>query len=64
MIALPDVNWLGRFATAAGVLAAGALFAAVEGSYSAVGATCGMIYALGLIAIWWPPDTTGRQLDD
>jgi SHS family sialic acid transporter-like MFS transporter len=54
----------GRFATAVGVLAAGALFSAFGGSYSAVGATCGLIYALGLIAIWWAPDTTGRQLGD
>jgi len=55
---------VGRFATAVGVLVAGALFAAFGGSYPAVGATCGLIYALGLIAIWWAPDTTGRQLDD
>ena len=27
-------------------------------------ATCGLIYGFGLIAIWWAPDTTGRQLDD
>jgi len=54
----------GRFATAVGVLAAGALFTAFGGSYSAVGATCGLIYALGMIAIWWAPDTTGRPLGD
>lgn len=41
---------VGRFAT-------GALFAAV-------GASCGLIDALGPIAIWWAPDTSGRQLDD
>ena len=55
---------VGRFATAVGVLAAGGLFTAFGGSYPAVGATCGLIYALGLIAIWWAPDTTGRQLKD
>lgn len=55
---------VGRFATAVGVLGAGALFTAFGGSYPAVGATCGLIYALGLVAIWWAPDTTGRQLDD
>lgn len=53
---------VGRFATAVGVLAAGALFTAFKGSYPAVGATCGLIYALGLIAIWWAPDTTGKRL--
>ena len=40
------------------------LFTAFGGSYPAVGATCGLIYALGLIAICWAPDTTGRQLKD
>jgi MFS family permease len=55
---------VGRFATAVGVFAAGALFTAFGGSYPAVGATCGLIYALGLIAIWWAPETTGKQLED
>jgi hypothetical protein len=32
----------GRFATARGVVAAGGLFAALAGSYSKVGATCGL----------------------
>jgi len=54
---------VGRFATALGVLAAGALFAAMGGSYPRVGATCGMVYLLGLIVIWWAPDTTDKKLD-
>ena len=54
---------VGRFATAAGVFAAGALFTAMGGSYPKVGATCGLIYALGLIAIWWAPDTSESRLD-
>ncbi len=54
---------VGRFATALGVLAAGALFAAMGGSYPKVGAICGLIYLLGLIVIWWAPDTTDRKLD-
>jgi SHS family sialic acid transporter-like MFS transporter len=54
---------VGRFATALGVLAAGGLFAAMGGSYPKVGATCGLIYLLGLIVIWWAPDTTERKLD-
>ena len=54
---------VGRFATALGVLAAGALFAAMGGSYPRVGATCGLIYLLGLIVIWWAPDTTEKKLD-
>ncbi len=54
---------VGRFATALGVLAAGALFGAMGGSYPKVGATCGLIYLLGLIVIWWAPDTTDKKLD-
>ncbi|MBM3823896.1 MAG: MFS transporter [Verrucomicrobia bacterium] len=55
---------VGRFATALGVLAAGALFAAMGGSYPKVGATCGLIYLLGLIVIWWAPDTTDQKLKE
>ncbi|HOB98092.1 MAG TPA: MFS transporter [Verrucomicrobiota bacterium] len=53
---------VGRFATAAGVLMAGVLFAAMGGSYPKVGALCGLIYLLGLIVIWWAPDTSKKQL--
>ena len=55
---------VGRFATALGVFGAGALFAAMGGSYPKVGATCGLIYLLGLIVIWWAPDTTKKQLEE
>ena len=54
----------GRFATAAGVLAAGMLFTALGGDYPRVGALCATIYALGVVAIWWAPDTSGKQLDE
>jgi hypothetical protein len=45
------------------VLAAGWLFARMGGSYPKVGATCGLIYLLGFIAIWWAPDTKSSALD-
>jgi hypothetical protein len=54
---------VGRFATAGGVLAAGLLFAVFEGSYPTVGTLAALIYALGMLVIWWAPDTTGRTLD-
>jgi predicted MFS family arabinose efflux permease len=47
----------GRFATAAGVFAAGALYTALDGSYAAVGAVCGLVYLLGVGAIAFIPDT-------
>lgn len=48
----------GRFATAAGVLAAGALFTALGGSYPTVGTLGACIYALGMIAAWWTPQAS------
>ncbi|MBL9172127.1 MAG: MFS transporter [Verrucomicrobiales bacterium] len=53
----------GRFATAAGVLLAGLLFSALGGDYARVGTLCAMIYALGMIAIWFAPDTPDRELN-
>lgn len=46
----------GRFATAAGVLAAGWLFTTLGGDYPTVGAGCALIYALGLAVVWLVPD--------
>lgn len=54
----------GRFGTAAGVMAAGMLFTALGGDYAKVGALCGLIYALGMVAIWWAPDTSKKSLDE
>jgi MFS transporter, SHS family, sialic acid transporter len=54
----------GRFASAAGVLAAGALMVWSGGDYAKVGVITGLVYALGMIVIWWAPDTTGKSLDE
>jgi MFS family permease len=53
----------GRFASAAGVLGAGALMAWSGGDYAKVGAITGLIYAVGMIVIWWAPDTSGKPLE-
>jgi len=45
----------GRFLTAAGTLAAGGLIAVFHGNYPTVGAITGLVYALGMIVIWWMP---------
>jgi SHS family sialic acid transporter-like MFS transporter len=45
----------GRFATAAGVLAAGGLFALLGGDYPRVGAICSLVYLLGVVAIGFAP---------
>ncbi len=52
----------GRFATAVGVLLAGFLFSALGGDYSRVGALCGIVYALGIVVIWFAPDTRSADL--
>ena len=46
----------GRFVTAAGVLAAGTLFATLGGDYPRVGMLCSLVYMLGMVAIWLAPD--------
>ncbi len=53
----------GRFATAAGVLLAGFLFTALGGDYARVGTLCATIYGLGLVVIWFAPDTAKKSLD-
>lgn len=55
---------VGRFATAAGLFFAGTLVGLFGGDYSRVGAVMSMIYALGLIVIWFAPDTTNKSLDE
>ncbi|NLH74769.1 MAG: MFS transporter [Verrucomicrobia bacterium] len=54
----------GRFATAVGVFFAGTLFAALGGSYSKVGAVTGLIYGLGMVAIWFVPTRSKNSLDE
>ena len=46
----------GRFVTAAGVLAAGSLVAELGADYPRVGMLCGLVYVLGIVAIWLAPD--------
>lgn len=52
----------GRFASAAGALGGGMLMAWSGGDYARVGAICGLVYALGMVVIWWAPDTSDRDL--
>ncbi|WP_010584464.1 MFS transporter [Schlesneria paludicola] len=53
----------GRFVTAGGVLLAGTLFVLLGGKYPAVGTVVGLFYGLGMITIWFAPETAGRSLD-
>jgi MFS family permease len=53
---------IGRFVTAGGVLAAGSLSNWFHGDYSAIGAACALVYAAGMLAAFWAPNTTAKQL--
>ena len=53
---------VGRFATAVGVLAAGALFTSLGGSYARVGAAASFIYGFGILIIWLAPETHRQSL--
>lgn len=53
---------IGRFATAAGVLAAGSLFVWFGGDYSAIGAACALVYALGMLIVFWAPNTARQSI--
>ncbi len=54
----------GRFATAAGVLLAGGLFALLGGDYPRVGALCSLIYGLGIGAFWFIPNRSPVSLEE
>jgi MFS family permease len=55
---------VGRFATAAGLFFAGTLVGFFGGDYSRVGAVMALIYAFGMIVIWFAPDTTNKSLEE
>ncbi|MGD9635302.1 MAG: MFS transporter [Pirellulales bacterium] len=50
---------IGRFVTAFAILAIGSQF---TGDYSQIGAACAFIYAVGMLIIFWAPNTEGKQL--
>jgi MFS family permease len=54
----------GRILAAAGALAQGQLVGYYGGSYAKAGATLTLIYAIGLVLIWFAPETKGRPLPD
>ncbi|MBI5802043.1 MAG: MFS transporter [Verrucomicrobia bacterium] len=54
----------GRFLVAVGVLLAGALTQFFGGDFAKAGAIMGIIYGLGMVVIWFAPDTTGKKLED
>jgi MFS family permease len=54
----------GRVFAAFGALQMGYLLKFYEGSYARAGAAITLVYALGLILIWFAPETKGKPLPD
>jgi hypothetical protein len=52
----------GRIIAAIGALQTGAIMGAFGGGYPQACATMGLIYVLGLVVIWFAPETKGQQL--
>jgi SHS family sialic acid transporter-like MFS transporter len=53
----------GRILSAAGVLITGSIMLA-SGDYAKVGMTMSLIYAVGMIVIWWAPNTQDKLSED
>jgi hypothetical protein len=34
------------------------------GDFAKMGAVMGLIYSLGMVAVWWAPETSNRDLPD
>ena len=54
----------GRIIAAVGVFCTGALVASFGGSYPKAAATMGLIYLIGLVLIWFVPETRGGKLPE
>jgi MFS transporter, SHS family, sialic acid transporter len=54
----------GRLIAAAGVLEIGSLLNAFDGNYQKMCAVISLVYILGLFAIWFCPETKGRELPE
>ncbi len=54
----------GRILAAGAALQMGALMQMFDGSYARAGAIISLVYAVGLVVIWFAPETKGRSLPD
>jgi MFS family permease len=55
----------GRIIAAAGALTTGVLMQEVfQGSYAQAGATISLVYVIGLIVVWFAPETRGKPLPE
>lgn len=54
----------GRIFASVGAIQMGRLLTAYQGSYAKAGAALTLVYALGLVLIWFAPETRGKPLPD
>jgi MFS family permease len=54
----------GRILAAVGALQMGALMRSFDGSYAQAGAVITLVYVVGLVAIWFAPETRGHTLPE
>ena len=54
----------GRILTAVTVFATGALTAIFHSNYAQIGRVTSLIFAFGMIVIWFAPDTSGKRLEE
>ncbi len=54
----------GRIVTAVTVFLSGALMTYFEGSYPRIGQVTSLLFILGIVFIWFAPDTSKKQLED
>jgi SHS family sialic acid transporter-like MFS transporter len=54
----------GRIVTAVTLVATDLLMQHFHGDYAAIGRTTSLVFAVGLVVIWFAPDTSRKSLDD
>ena len=54
----------GRIVTAVTIFISGALMTYFEGSYPRIGRVTSLLFILGIVFIWFAPDTSKKQLED
>lgn len=54
----------GRIVTAGTIFATGLMMAVFEGDYARIGRVTSLIFLVGMVAIWFAPDTTRNNLDE
>ncbi len=54
----------GRILTAVTVFATGTLMSYFKGDYSQIGRVTSLVFAIGLVIIWFAPDTSKKRLED